>query len=122
MAAAADRHADPWDELVAGCEAFLAASADPEVQRIVLIDAPAVLGRHEWRAIDEATSGRLLVDVLDTLIADGTIAPQPVEPPARLLSGAMNGAAVWQAEEGASADLAATTAVLRRLLNSLRAE
>lgn len=120
VAAAADRHADPWDQLVAGCEAFLAAGADPEVRRIMLIDAPAVLGWHEWRAIDEASSGRLLVDVLNTLIAGGTIARQPVEPLARLLSGAMNEAAMWLAEEGASAGLADTTAALRRLLSSLR--
>ena len=38
---------DPWDELVAGIDAFLDACTNPEVQRIVLIDGPvgARLGR-----------------------------------------------------------------------------
>ena len=119
VAAAAEAHARPWDQLVAGCEAFLAASADPDVQRIMLIDAPAVLGWHEWRAMDEAASGRLLMDVLRVLITDGTFVPQPVEPLARLLSGAMNEAALWLAANSARPDdLAATVAALRRLLSS----
>src|SRR5690606_28084048 len=119
VAAAAEAHARPWDQLVAGCEAFLAASTDPDVQRIMLIDAPAVLGWHEWRAMDEAASGRLLMDVLRVLIADGTFVPQPVEPLARLLSGAMNEAALWLAANSARPDdLAATTTALRRLLSS----
>jgi AcrR family transcriptional regulator len=122
VATAADRHDQPWEQLVAGCEAFLSASADPEVQQIMLIDAPAVLGWHEWRQMDEAASGRLLVEVLATLIDDGTVHPQPVEPLAHLLSGAMNEAALWlAARSGDPDDLAATVAALRRLLESQRA-
>ncbi|QSB16539.1 TetR/AcrR family transcriptional regulator [Natronosporangium hydrolyticum] len=121
VSAAAEHHPDdPWRQLVAGCEAFLAASADPDIQRIMLIDAPAVLGWHEWRAMDEAASGRLLVDVLTVLTGDGTLPAQPVPPLARLLSGAMNEAALWLAQSTGSADLAATTAALRRLLAGLR--
>lgn len=121
VAAAAEACTDPWDELVAGCEAFLASHSDPEVQRIMLIDAPAVLGWHEWRAMDEDSSGRLLAEVLNALIASGDITPQPVEPLTRLLSGAMNEAAIWLAETSSPTALADTKAVLRRLLNSLRA-
>lgn len=119
VATAAEMHTDPWDQLVAGCEAFLSAHADPEVQRIMLIDAPAVLGWREWRAIDEASSGRLLVEVLSTLIDRGTVAQQPVEPLARLLSGAMNEAAMWLAETDEPGALTDTTTALRRLLSSL---
>jgi AcrR family transcriptional regulator len=122
VATAADAHATPWDQLVAGCEAFVSASTDPDVQQIMLIDAPAVLGWHEWRAMDEAGSGRLLVQVLSALVADGIIAPQPVEPLARLLSGAMNEAALWLATRSADpVDLAATLSALRRMLESQRA-
>ena len=35
-----------------GCHAFLAASVDPAVQRIVMMDGPAVLGWATWREID----------------------------------------------------------------------
>lgn len=44
---------DPLDALKAGCGAFLALVRDPEIQRVVLTDAPAVLGWHRWREIDE---------------------------------------------------------------------
>ena len=50
--------------MVAGCEAFFASNADPEIRQIMLIDAPAVLGWDEWRSMDEASSGKLLVEVL----------------------------------------------------------
>ena len=45
--------ADPWKELVAGCEAFLASYSDPEIRQIMLIDAPTVLGWREWKEMDE---------------------------------------------------------------------
>ena len=121
VSAAAEQCSDPWDKLVAGCEAFLASNADPEIRQIMLIDAPAVLGWDEWRSMDEASSGKLLVEVLGELIDQGTVAPQPVEPIARLLSGAMNEAAVWLAEADSPNALADTLAALRRLLESLRA-
>lgn len=119
VAAAADAEEGSWAQLKAGCAAFVAAGADPEVQRIMLIDGPAVLGWNEWRAIDEATSVRHLTDALTALVADGSIPAQPVAPLARLLSGAMNEAALWLARSAPS-DLADTQAALSRLLDALR--
>ncbi|MET9342463.1 helix-turn-helix domain-containing protein [Nonomuraea sp. NPDC003804] len=121
VAATADAQDDPWAQLVAGCHAFLAASADPDVQQIMLIDGPAVLGWAEWRTLDEATSARHLAEALTTLMAAGTIVEQPVAPLTRLLSGAMNEAALWLAASADPGDLAATQAALSRLLESLRA-
>lgn len=119
--AAAGRHPDdPWQQLLAGCEAFLTTSADPELQRIMLIDAPAVLDWNEWRAMDEAASGRLLADVLTQLTAERILPPQPVAPLTRLLSGAMNEAALWLAQSATPADLPATVEALHRLLVGLR--
>ncbi|HEX2312968.1 MAG TPA: helix-turn-helix domain-containing protein [Thermomonospora sp.] len=120
VAAAADAEADPWAQLLAGCRAFLAASADPEVQRIMLIDGPAVLGWDEWRAMDEAASARHLVEALTALAEAGVLAPRPVAPVARLLSGAMNEAAMWLARSADPGDLAATTEALTAMLESLR--
>ncbi|MFE9191731.1 TetR/AcrR family transcriptional regulator [Micromonospora sp. NPDC007208] len=120
VAAIADAQPDPWSRLTAGCQAFLTASADPEYQRIMLIDGPAVLGWHEWRALDEAASGRHLADALADLIAAGMITPQPVAPLSHLLSGAMNEAALWLAGSTDPADLAATQAALSRLIDALR--
>ncbi|WP_238005360.1 TetR/AcrR family transcriptional regulator [Dactylosporangium sp. AC04546] len=121
VAAAAEEYDDPWDQLLAGCRAFLAAGSDAEFQRIVLLDAPTVLGWNEWRAMDEASSARHLGEALSAVMAAGVIAPQPVEPLARLLSGAMNEAALWIAgtpDPAASVDAAMDA--LTSLLDGLR--
>ncbi|MFC7466422.1 TetR/AcrR family transcriptional regulator [Actinomadura keratinilytica] len=121
IAATADARESSWEQLLVGCEAFLGASTDPAIQRIMLIDGPAVLGWAEWREMNEATSGRHLAEVLAVLIEEGTIPAQPVEPLTHLLSGAMNEAALWLAASSDPADLADATAALTRLLEALRA-
>ncbi|HSK61177.1 MAG TPA: TetR/AcrR family transcriptional regulator [Actinomycetospora sp.] len=121
--AAAGAHEDPWAQLVAGCRAFLVASTDPAVARIALVDGPAVLGWAQWRALDEATSGRHLVEALDDLVARGVLAPRPVAPLAHLLGGAMNEAALWLAgtdEDGRPAALESVWTELAALLDTLR--
>lgn len=120
VARSAEAHEEPWQQLIAGCRAFLAASSDSDLQRIMLIDAPTVLGWNEWRAMDEASSAHHLTEALESLIASGDLAPQPVEPLARLLSGAMNEAAVWLAQSPSAAALEATMTALTKLLNGLR--
>ena len=120
VAAAAQPCTTPWEELVAGCEAFLASHSDPEIRRIMLIDAPIVLGWQTWREMDEASSQRLLTGALTDLIEDGVITLQPVEPLAHLLSGAMNEAALWLAEAESPTALEDTMAALHQLLGSLR--
>lgn len=121
VAETADAQADPWARLTAGCQAFLAASTGPDVQRIMLVDGPAVLGWSQWRALDEAASARHLAEALTALIEHGLIAPQPVAPLTHLLSGAMNEAALWLASSDNPEDLAATQAALSRMLEALRA-
>ncbi|MBF6296421.1 TetR/AcrR family transcriptional regulator [Nocardia amamiensis] len=122
VAAAAEAESDAWSQLVAGCEAFLTTCTAPEIQRIMLVDGPAVLGWHEWRAMDEANSARHLGEALHLLIEEGVLAPQPIEPLTHLLSGAMNEAALWLASTEDPAALAETTAALHRLLDALRAK
>ncbi|HUR09062.1 MAG TPA: TetR/AcrR family transcriptional regulator [Nonomuraea sp.] len=120
VAGAAETHDDPWEQLTAGCQAFLTASTDPDIQQIMLIDGPAVLGWTEWRAMDEGASAHHLAEALTTLIEAGTIAPQPVEPLTHLLSGAMNEAALWLATSTDPNDLADTWAALSQMLEALR--
>ncbi|HEY1178125.1 MAG TPA: TetR/AcrR family transcriptional regulator, partial [Phytomonospora sp.] len=115
-----DAVGDPWESFLAGCRAFLAAGADPEIRRIVLVDAPAVLGWNEWRDMDDAASGRHLREALCGLMSAGVIASGPVTPVARLLSGAMNEAALWLAQEPDDASLDETIAALEDLLMGLR--
>ncbi|MFJ3875879.1 TetR/AcrR family transcriptional regulator [Streptomyces sp. NPDC090077] len=120
VAAAADAREHAWDQLTSGCQAFLTASTDPALQRIMLVDGPAVLGWREWRAMNEATSGRHLAEALTVLIAEGSIPDQPVAPLTHLLSGAMNEAALWLAASEDAADLEDTRQALARMLEALR--
>ncbi|MEV8536397.1 TetR/AcrR family transcriptional regulator [Streptomyces sp. NPDC051211] len=117
VATAAEQHEDLWEQLRAGCRAFLAAGTDPAVRQILLVDAPTVLGWDEWRTLDEESSARHLAEALTALAAAGIIADQPVEPLARLLSGAMNEAALWIARGG---DPQGAEQALDRLLAGLR--
>lgn len=119
--AAIEGQTDEWKNLVAGCEAFIRASIDPSIRRILLIDAPAVLGRDAWRRIDEEATTTLLSEQLYTLMAQGIIDPQPVEALAHLLAGAMNEAVLWISEaDNPETALKQTLATLTRLLNGLR--
>lgn len=76
-----------------------------------------MLGWDEWRAMDEESSARHLAEVLTELVAAGYTADQPVEPLTRLLSGAMNEAALRVARGG---DPGAADQALDRLLAGLR--
>ena len=49
---AAARSEDAAEQLRLGCMAFLDACLDPAVRRVVLIEAPVVLGWDQWREID----------------------------------------------------------------------
>ena len=85
---------DPWELVVTGVGAFLDACTDPALMRISLLDAPAVLGWPEWRAIDERHGLGLVSFGLQNAMDRGEFAPQPVRPLAHLLMGAMAEAAM----------------------------
>src|ERR671931_2280167 len=52
---------DPWEQQRAAISAYLDVCLEPAVQRIVLTDAPSVLGLAAWREI-EAKYGLALVE------------------------------------------------------------
>ena len=66
--------------LLAGADAWLDASMEPEVQRVVLLDGPAVLGWERWRDIGLRYGLGLVSAVLSDAIAAGLISEQPVDP------------------------------------------
>ncbi|HEV7735298.1 MAG TPA: TetR/AcrR family transcriptional regulator [Candidatus Binatia bacterium] len=94
---AALAQAEPIERLKAGFHAFLDACLQPDVQRIVILDGPSVLGLQTWREIDDGYSLRGVRAGLDGLIASGHLEAQPVEALAHLLVGALNQAAVAMA-------------------------
>lgn len=92
--------ADPLTALREGARAFLDACADPEVERIVLLDAPAVLGWERWRDVGMEHAMGIVVATLEAGMEAGAIRRQPVEPLAHLLAGAMDELAMWVARAG----------------------
>jgi AcrR family transcriptional regulator len=86
-AIAAER--DLREGIRAGCSEFLDACLEPDVQRIALIDAPAVLGWDEWRKIDEKYALGLITLGIETAMAEGIIEPQPATPLAHMLLAAL---------------------------------
>ena len=94
IAGAAMAGTDPLDQLRRGCHEFLDAALDPAVQRIVLLDAPAVLGWAAWREVDARHGLGLVTEGLRAVFAAGQAAPRPVEPLAHLLLAALNEAAM----------------------------
>jgi AcrR family transcriptional regulator len=89
VAEAALTEQDAWEQQRAAIGAYLDVCLEPAVQRIVLTDAPSVLGLAAWREI-EARYGLGLVSAgLESVMEAGYIERQPVEPLAHLLLGAL---------------------------------
>ena len=82
---------DPAKHLAVGCHAFLDACTKPDVQRIVLLDGPAVLGWEAWHESDVNFGLELLKRSIEAAIAGGAVERQPVVPLSHLLLGALNG-------------------------------
>jgi AcrR family transcriptional regulator len=111
---------NPVEAMRAGSEMFLDACLEPEVQRIVLLDAPAVLGWDRWREIASAHGLGLIEASLQAAIDAGQITPQPVKPLAHILLGALDEAAmlVARAEDPAAMRLEVAEA-LNRIVEGL---
>jgi AcrR family transcriptional regulator len=84
----------PLVAMKAGAEMFLLASTEPETQRIVLLDGPAVLGWDRWREIAGEHGLGLIEATLQAAIEAGEIDSQPVRPLAHVLMGALDEAAM----------------------------
>jgi AcrR family transcriptional regulator len=110
---------DPSDTaalLLAGAGAWLDASSEPDLQRIVLLDGPSVLGWDQWREICLRHTVGLIAALLQDGIDRGSLPPQPVQALTHVLVGAVDEAALYIAQ---ARDRAAARAdmdlVLRRL-------
>ncbi len=88
-AIAASNQTDPIEVMRLGADYWLDACSDPEVQRIVLVDAPAVLGWTRWTEIGNRYNIGLVRALLDNAVETGRIPPQPVEATALTMLGAM---------------------------------
>jgi AcrR family transcriptional regulator len=98
IAAEAEAGTGAREVLELGARAFLDACERPEIARITLVEAPAVLGWSEWRAIDERYGLGLVTGALELGMEQGAIRRQPTRPLAHLLLGAMGEAGMMIAD------------------------
>jgi AcrR family transcriptional regulator len=121
VAEAAIQAQDPLDQLRLGTLAYLDAALDPAVQRICLLDGPAVLPVEVRYEIMEAHALGMMREVLQWAMEGGSIAVQPLEPLARVLLAAIHEAALYVAR---SPDHAAARAeagmTMERMLEGLQ--
>jgi AcrR family transcriptional regulator len=108
----------PLEAMRAGIAAFLDECAEPELQRIALHDAPAVLGWDRWREIAAANGLGLIEASLAAAIEAGEIRNLPVKPMAHVLLGALDEAAMLVARSDDPANRAEVSAVLVAVLES----
>jgi AcrR family transcriptional regulator len=87
---------DALDLLTAGLQQFLDASADNlDVQQVLLIDGPAVLGWEQWRNLEAEYGLGAITAMLDSAIAQQVIPRQPTAPLAHMLLAAVDEAALY---------------------------
>src|SRR3954451_15758606 len=112
---------DPVDALRGGFLGWLDACSRPEIQRIILVDAPAVLGWEKWREIGERHGLGVTIAALQAGMDAGALAEQPVRPLAHVVVGALDEAALYiaRADDPKTAH-AEMTVVLSRLVDSMR--
>jgi AcrR family transcriptional regulator len=89
QAATQDGETDPMRILQIGFDAFLDQCLNPEVQRIVMLDGPTVLGWDLWHELDERYAFGTLKTVLTVAADSGRIEESAVEPLSHLLLGAI---------------------------------
>jgi len=94
MQAVSAKAGDPWTGFRDECTAYIELALDPEIQRIMLRDGPAVLGDPwDWPTLSECI--RSMTESLTKLAETGVIAPIDPEAAARLIAGATQYAAQW---------------------------
>jgi AcrR family transcriptional regulator len=113
------RKKDPWEAFKAGCRAFLDECLDPDLQRIVLLDALAAIGWEQVRRLEGPLLDMMQLGISRAAEA-GRIAPRPPGPLAHFLYGALCETAmiVARAEDQKAAHRQAVTEI-NRILDGL---
>jgi AcrR family transcriptional regulator len=113
---AAHGASDGIDELARGFEAFLDGALQPDLQRILIVDGPAVLGLARYTELDEQYAHAAIVQALTEAADAGTIAVEDPETATRLLLGALTRGAMLIAN---SADPVATRHAVAKSMRAL---
>ena len=103
--------AEPIERLRLGIQRFLDTATEPDVQRIVLIEAPTVLGWDELRMLEAPTVMTSLMELLDHAAVSGALRAQPTEALARVLLGMVQEAGLMMSRTDAEGALAVRAAI-----------
>lgn len=89
-----ENNANLWQGFVGRCRVYLEMALEPEVQRIVLRDAPSVLGAT-YAQDSQRQCLASLANILAALMEEGTIKQGDADMLARLINGALVDATLW---------------------------
>ncbi len=81
----AEKHDDPWEAFVAGWISFLEQAPTAGIGRVLMLEAPAILGYEDWQSIDDAHFHPTVTGAVTYLMNGGVLPPQPIEPVVRVL-------------------------------------
>jgi len=85
---------DPVANLRAASNTWLEVALDTDIQRITLLDAPAVVGWKRWRELDEQHTLGGLKQTLQRIADDGRLPPESVDVLAHMILAAVAEAAL----------------------------
>ena len=94
MRTAREREKTAWLGFLAESIAYIEMALEPEIQRIMLLDGPAVLGDpSQWP--NQNACLHTTAQTIQALIDEGTVRPMDAEAAARLINGAALNASLW---------------------------
>ncbi|GJE07713.1 MULTISPECIES: TetR/AcrR family transcriptional regulator [Methylobacterium] len=117
-----ERARDRWHGLLDEGTAYIEMAVEPEIQRIMLLDGPAVLGDpSKWPG--ENACLQITMRTIRSLIDEGVVQAIDVEAAGRLLNGAALSAALWvAASDDPSVVLEKAVGAFRQLARGLLRE
>lgn len=95
---AIDSEASPWERALKGVQEYINVCLDPTYQRLVIREAPVVMGIERWREAEEHFSFGIVRSVLEQLIAAGELGDIPIEVTARMMFASLSAGATIIAE------------------------
>ena len=111
-----------WARLQAGFERLIDVCADPDIQRIVFVEAPQVMGPEAWREMELRYAYGAMRGGLSELMAEGVLRAAPVDLVARTLLVVLGEAAAEVARSPGNATVREQVArLMAGVLNSLLA-
>lgn len=115
----ADAAPDSWRAVVDGCLAFLDFMVRRDVRRILILEAPTVLGWKAWNAMDRRHGFGLLIEGVEAAVRAGELEGDP-EVLAVMINGALNYAVVWAGQSEDPAALARLKTAFLAMMERLR--